>query len=57
MADQITPAIQDYLKTIHSLGGAEHVVSPADIATRLEVKGPSVTGHAQTSGGRRAYRL
>ena len=31
MADRITPAIQDYLKVIHSLGGAEHAVSPADI--------------------------
>jgi DtxR family Mn-dependent transcriptional regulator len=44
MADRITPAIQDYLKTIHSLGGAEQVVSPVDIAARLEVKAPSVTG-------------
>src|SRR4051794_298205 len=44
MADRITPAIQDYLKTIHSLGGAEQVVSPVDIAARLKVKAPSVTG-------------
>jgi DtxR family Mn-dependent transcriptional regulator len=44
MPDQITPAIQDYLKAIHGLGGAEQVVSPVDIAARLEVKAPSVTG-------------
>ena len=44
MADRITPAIQDYLKAIHSLGGAEQVVSPVDIAARLKVKAPSVTG-------------
>jgi DtxR family Mn-dependent transcriptional regulator len=39
-----TRAVQDYLKTIHSLGGAEHVVSPMDIADRLDVRSPSVTG-------------
>jgi DtxR family Mn-dependent transcriptional regulator len=43
MPDQITPAIQDYLKTIHALGGAEQDVSPIAIAERLEVKSPSVT--------------
>src|SRR5438445_2156128 len=37
-------AVQDYLKAIHSLGGDEKVVSPADIALRLEVRSPSVTG-------------
>jgi DtxR family Mn-dependent transcriptional regulator len=44
MTDQITPAVQDYLKAIHSLGGAEQLVTPIDIASRLEVKAPSVTG-------------
>jgi DtxR family Mn-dependent transcriptional regulator len=44
MADTITPAVQDYLKAIHSLGGAEQMVSPVDIASRLKVKAPSVTG-------------
>jgi DtxR family Mn-dependent transcriptional regulator len=44
MTDQITPAVQDYLKAIHSLGGAEQVVSPIEIASRLKVKAPSVTG-------------
>ena len=44
MTDPITPAVQDYLKAIHSLGGADHLVSPNDIAARLKVKAPSVTG-------------
>ena len=44
MADPITPAVQDYLKTIHSLGGADGIVSPIDIASQLGVKAPSVTG-------------
>jgi DtxR family Mn-dependent transcriptional regulator len=39
-----TSAVQDYLKAIHSLGGAEDQVSPADIAERLAVRAPSVTG-------------
>jgi DtxR family Mn-dependent transcriptional regulator len=39
-----TRAVQDYLKAIHSLGGAEQVVSPMDIAARLDVRSPSVTG-------------
>lgn len=44
MAETITPAVQDYLKAIHGLGGAEQTVSPVDIAVRLHVKAPSVTG-------------
>lgn len=44
MPDRLTPAVQDYLKTIHGLGGAEQMVLPVDIAARLEVRGPSVTG-------------
>ena len=44
MTNAITPAVQDYLKAIHSLGGADHMVSPVDIASRLQVKAPSVTG-------------
>src|SRR2546425_1312288 len=44
MADQVTAAVQDYLKAIHSLGGAEAMVSPVVIAARLEVRAPSVTG-------------
>jgi DtxR family Mn-dependent transcriptional regulator len=44
MSEQISSAVQDYLKAIHSLGGAEHLVTPIDIASRLQVKAPSVTG-------------
>ena len=44
MPDQPSQAVQDYLKTIHALGGVEHNVSTADIADRLAVRAPSVTG-------------
>jgi DtxR family Mn-dependent transcriptional regulator len=44
MPDQPTRAVQDYLKAIHSLGGAEEKVSPQDVALRLQVRAPSVTG-------------
>ena len=39
-----TPAVQDYLKAIHGLGGAAGLVTPVAIAARLEVRAPSVTG-------------
>lgn len=42
--DQPSRAVQDYLKAIHRLGGADQVVSPFEIATRLGVRAPSVTG-------------
>jgi DtxR family Mn-dependent transcriptional regulator len=44
MDDHVTPAVQDYLKAIHALGGAERVVTPVEIAERLKVRAPSVTG-------------
>jgi DtxR family Mn-dependent transcriptional regulator len=44
MTAELTPAVQDYLKAIHLLGGAEQTVSPAEIAARLTVRAPSVTG-------------
>jgi DtxR family Mn-dependent transcriptional regulator len=44
MSEQPSRAVQDYLKAIHSLGGAEDQVSPMDLAARLEVRAPSVTG-------------
>jgi DtxR family Mn-dependent transcriptional regulator len=44
MPDQPSSAVQDYLKAIHRLGGSDGVASPADIATALQVKAPSVTG-------------
>jgi DtxR family transcriptional regulator, Mn-dependent transcriptional regulator len=44
MTDHVTPAVQDYLKAIHSLGGVDQMVSPVDIKGRLKVRAPSVTG-------------
>ncbi len=44
MASPVTSAVQDYLKAIHLLGGADGTVSPAEIAARLGVRAPSVTG-------------
>ncbi len=44
MQPQPSSAVQDYLKAIHRLGGAERVVSPVEIATLLNVRAPSVTG-------------
>ena len=43
MTVTLSPAVQDYLKAIHALGGAEEVVSPNEIAASLEVRAPSVT--------------
>jgi DtxR family Mn-dependent transcriptional regulator len=43
MPARLSEAVQDYLKAIHSLGGADHRVSPAEIAAALKVKAPSVT--------------
>lgn len=44
MPEQITRAVQDYLKAIHSLGGSEKIVSPMDLSTKLAVRSASVTG-------------
>ncbi len=44
MPDQPTQAVQDYLKSIHRLGGADGFVEPNKIAEELGVKAPSVTG-------------
>jgi DtxR family Mn-dependent transcriptional regulator len=44
MTEQPSRAVQDYLKAIHSLDGAEQMVSPLAIAERLRVRAPSVTG-------------
>jgi DtxR family transcriptional regulator, Mn-dependent transcriptional regulator len=43
MPARLSEAVQDYLKAIHSLGGAEHLVTPAEIAGAMAVKAPSVT--------------
>ncbi len=39
-----TNAVQDYLKAIYHLGGADRLVSPVDIAGSMDVRAPSVTG-------------
>lgn len=39
-----SPAVQDYLKAIHSLGGVDQRVLPIEIAQKLAVTAPSVTG-------------
>lgn len=44
MAVSPTTAVQNYLKAIHRLGGAEKLVSPVEIAARLQKRAPSVTG-------------
>ena len=44
MPEQPSRAVQDYLKAIHSLNGAEERVLPVAIAARLQVRAPSVTG-------------
>ncbi len=44
MPETPSRAVQDYLKALHRLGGAEQVVSPVEIAARLKVRAPSVTG-------------
>lgn len=44
MNEKPSKAVQDYLKTIHNLGGSETMVSPVEIADRLQVRAPSVTG-------------
>jgi DtxR family Mn-dependent transcriptional regulator len=44
MMPPLSKSIQDYLKTIHRLGGAQQQVAPTAIAQALKVTGPSVTG-------------
>jgi DtxR family Mn-dependent transcriptional regulator len=44
MTAPLTSAVQDYLKAIHALGGADRIVSPNEIAAALSVRAPSVTG-------------
>src|SRR5262245_13535472 len=44
MPDQPSHAMQDYLKAIHSRGGADRRVTPVEIAERLRVRSSSVTG-------------
>lgn len=50
MSAQLSEAVQDYLKAIHGLGGAEHIVTPAEIAVAMKVKAPSVTAMLKRLG-------
>lgn len=50
MSAPLSEAVQDYLKAIHSLGGADHLVSPAEIAVAMAVKAPSVTAMLKRLG-------
>jgi DtxR family Mn-dependent transcriptional regulator len=50
MPAELTEAVQDYLKVIHQLGGTENAVSPVEIAGRLRVRAPSVTGMLKRLG-------
>jgi DtxR family Mn-dependent transcriptional regulator len=50
MPDQPSQAVQDYLKAIHSLGGADNLVSPVHVAEHLGVRAPSVTGMLKRLG-------
>jgi DtxR family Mn-dependent transcriptional regulator len=58
MTDQPTRAVEDYLKAIHSLGGADKTVSPVDLAAELGVRAASVTGMLKrlSQGGWIEYR-
>ena len=56
-----TSAVQDYLKAIYQLGGASSDVPTSDLAERLEVSPPSVSGmlkrlHDQGLVSHRPYR-
>lgn len=50
MTARLSPAVQDYLKAIHALGGADRQVSPNEIAEALDVRAPSVTGMLKRLG-------
>jgi DtxR family Mn-dependent transcriptional regulator len=50
MSEQPSRAVQDYLKAIHSLGGVDKMVSPMDLADRLQVRAASVTGMLKRLG-------
>ena len=51
MPQRLTKAVEDYLKAIHHLGGAEQPVATVDIARRLQFKAPSVTGMLRRLAG------
>jgi hypothetical protein len=43
MVNQPTRAVEDYLKAIHRLGGVDKLVTPVDLAARMQVRAASVT--------------
>ena len=45
---ELSSAVQDYLKAIHSLGGADRQVSPVDIAARLFLSAGTVRNYLTT---------
>lgn len=44
MNPRLSHAVENYLKAIHHLGGDQRLVPPAEIATAMGVRAPSVTG-------------
>ena len=58
MYEQPSRAVEDYLKAIHGLGGADKMVSPVDLASELAVRAASVTGMLKrlAQGGWIEYR-
>ncbi|HEX4000124.1 MAG TPA: metal-dependent transcriptional regulator [Pirellulales bacterium] len=59
MANQLTRAVEDYLKAIHRLGGVDKMISPVDLSARLQVRAASVTGMLRrlSEGGWVAYTV
>lgn len=49
--ENLSPAVEDYLKTIYILAGQEHWVRTTQIAESLEIKPASVTGMIQKLAG------
>lgn len=47
---EVSRAVEDYLKTLHRLGGADRLVSPVEIAARLNIRSPSVTAMLKRLG-------
>jgi DtxR family Mn-dependent transcriptional regulator len=59
MVNQPTRAVEDYLKAIHSLGGVDNLVTPVDLAARMQVRAASVTGMLRrlADGGWIVYKV
>lgn len=59
MVNQPTRAVEDYLKAIHSLGGVDKMITPVDLAARMQVRAASVTGMLRrlAEGGWIVYKV